>query len=338
MGAGYNEDANLGNGGYLNLNSFQYAKISDAHEISSGVRHTLVIKNNGTVWAIGWNEHGQLGLGDSSENFSFRQISIDNVKRIFVGAWNTFIIKNDGSLWGVGNNYTRLLGIGETTENAAYKFSQAKDSSDKALSAVKHVVPLTYYTLVLKEDGTVWVAGSDTTFDSELECLGLTTQKDVFTQVTGLPVIKAIAASESHVLLLGTDGYIYAAGRNLEGQCGVGTTTPKVSSFTKIDPVTNIMAIAAGGGFSMALDIYGNVWVCGMNKDGQLGLGDFENRKSFTKVTNPSNNISAISAGGCHSMLLRSNNEIWTAGNNSYGQLASNDNNKNSNVFIRVYP
>ena len=44
--------------------------------------HSLILKNDGTLWGCGLNNHGQLGLGDTTNRTTFTQITTntDNIK------------------------------------------------------------------------------------------------------------------------------------------------------------------------------------------------------------------------------------------------------------------
>ena len=37
--------------------------------------HSLILKNDGTLWGCGWNGHGQLGLGNTTDRTTFTQIT-----------------------------------------------------------------------------------------------------------------------------------------------------------------------------------------------------------------------------------------------------------------------
>jgi alpha-tubulin suppressor-like RCC1 family protein len=69
-------------------------------------------------------------------------------------------------------------------------------------------------------------------------------------QVKNLSGIKAIAASESHTLVLKTNGTVWAWGWNFDGQLGDGTTTDRnvpvqvqnLSGVTAIDGSSHSLA------------------------------------------------------------------------------------------------
>ena len=47
--------------------------------------HTLILKNDGTLWSCGYNGNGELGLGDTADRYTFTQITTNtnDVKTIY---------------------------------------------------------------------------------------------------------------------------------------------------------------------------------------------------------------------------------------------------------------
>ncbi|KPA17142.1 chromosome condensation regulator RCC1, partial [Candidatus Magnetomorum sp. HK-1] len=84
-----------------------------------------------------------------------------------------------------------------------------------------------------------------------------------------------------------------------------------------------IIAIAAGGEHSMALQDDGTVWIWGLNEQGQLGDNTLENKTVPIKLQSVETFI-AIAAGERHSMALTTDGTVWTWGLNSKGQLGNN--------------
>ena len=112
--------------------------------------HSLILKNDGTLWSCGYNEYGQLGLGDKNNRTTFTQITTNgnNVKSIYCGGNHTFILKNDGTLWGCGYNDEGQLGLGDKTNRTT--FTQITTNTDN----IKEIYCGYSHTIILKNDGT----------------------------------------------------------------------------------------------------------------------------------------------------------------------------------------
>ena len=85
--------------------------------------------------------------------------------------------------------------------------------------------------------------------------------------------------------------------------------------------------LGSASDFLVAVNIDDSVWVTGNNAFGQLGTGDTESSTSLIKMTTKPDNLIplSISCGILHTIVLMTNNEIWVAGNNSFGQLGTGD-------------
>ena len=84
---------------------------NDVKQVACGYNHTVILKNDGSLWACGFNDMGQFGNGIKTNTiqFSFTHIDIGNdIKEIVCGNYYTIILKNDGSAWVTGK-------IGTTT-------------------------------------------------------------------------------------------------------------------------------------------------------------------------------------------------------------------------------
>ena len=176
---GYNSYGQLGLGDTTDRNTFTQVTTNtdNIKSIYCGGCHTLILKNNGTLWSCGYNKYGQLGLEDTTNRNTFTQVTTnaDNIKEIYCGGDYTFILENNGTLWGCGLNDHGQLGLGNTTNRKT--FTQATANIDD----IKEIYCCYQHALILKNDGTLLGCGNNG--NNQLG-LGDTTNRTTFTQIT----------------------------------------------------------------------------------------------------------------------------------------------------------
>jgi alpha-tubulin suppressor-like RCC1 family protein len=121
------------------------------------------------------------------------------------------------------------------------------------------------------------------------------------------------------MLILKSDGTVWAFGSNGSGQLGDGTATSRATPV-QVSGLTNVTAIAAGSVHSLALKADGTLWTWGSNSSGRLGDGTTTQRNRPVQITALSN-IVAIAGGSAHSLAVRSDGTVWAWGSNANGQL-----------------
>lgn len=153
------------------------------------------------------------------------------------------------------------------------------------------------FIIVQTNKGEIWGWG-----DNANGVLGTARSNEINWHVTApvkvtLPnAVKSIAISAGfdHVLCLGSDGNVYAWGKNDFGQLGTAVTGDPIKTPTRVEGLSgkNITAIAAGYQFSIALSSDGKVYSFGANTFCQLG---YELQNGATYSTTPTQ-ISALSS------------------------------------------
>ncbi len=136
----------------------------------------------------------------------------------------------------------------------------------------------------------------------------------------GLTGIRQIAVGAAHGLALRSDGAVMVWGANGAGQLGNGREGGEAGTPFRVSGLGRIVAIAAGGRSSFALDANGRVFAWGDNVAGQLGLGDGEGRTTPTQIPGLQD-ISVIGAGGQHAFAVSRDGAAFAWGNNQDGQL-----------------
>jgi alpha-tubulin suppressor-like RCC1 family protein len=184
---------------------------------------------------------------------------------------NSFALGSDGKVYATGRNNYGQLGLGSVSKVVTFtKVSFLSDENIVAIAAGRH------HSIVLANGGKVYATGLNSRGQLGLGDYGIETNRDTFTEVSDLngKNITALAAGSLHSLALGSDGKVYATGKNEYGQLGLGDKISR-NTFTLVPSLNdkNITAIATRYVHSLALGSDGKVYATGNNLNGQLGLG-----------------------------------------------------------------
>ena len=314
--------------------------------IAAHYLHNLALKSDGTVWAWGSNYFGQLGDGTTTDSSTPVQVEgpagagyLTDITAIAAGCNHSLALKSDGTVWAWGYNHYGQLGDGTTTDSSTPVQVEGPAGAGY-LTGITAIAAGDSHSLALKSDGTVWAWGDnyyDELGDGTPEYSEVSYMSPVPMQVVGpagagyLTGITAIAAGYKNNLALKSDGTVWAWGSNYFGQLGDGTTTDSSAPVQVKGPagagyLTGITAIASDGGHCLALKSDGTVWAWGDNYYDELGDGTTTNRSTPVQVEGPAGagyltGITAIAAGGVHSMALKPDGTVWGWGLNDYGQL-----------------
>ncbi len=144
------------------------------------------------------------------------------------------------------------------------------------------------------------------------------------------PVMK-IAAGASHSLALTRSGQLYTFGSNRYGQLGYATdagsqaANPTPTLVELPGSSGEVIAIAAGADYSLALTSSGQLYTFGANRYGQLGRATNNGSEAANPqpeaVSLPNGGAISIAAGNAHTLVLSSAGEVYSFGSNRYGQL-----------------
>ncbi len=117
-------------------------------------------------------------------------------------------------------------------------------------SKIKDIQTGTTYTSVLKEDGTVWIAGKNKSYTGDYTYEGI--QRNEWTKMR-LEDIKQIAVGDNFALALNYEGEVYSWGSNRFSQLGRDTNSSKPNQIPKKLDIQNIEKIYAFGEQAAAL-------------------------------------------------------------------------------------
>ncbi len=295
-------------------NAFSQVGTACWREISAGQNFTLAIKSDGTMW--GWGANGNLlGLNGNTANQSAPiQIGTANDwMTVSAGGNHSLAIKTNGTLWAWGSGIFGQLGNG-AFNNATWTVTQLGTANDWLKVSAGSA-----YSLAIKNTGTLWAWGVNSTGQLGI---GSLVNQNIPTQVGTSAAWSEIEAGNEHALAIDNLGFVYAWGNNTFGQLGNGTFTTSLSPIL-ITSSGGWTEVSAGFDHSLFLNGAQFLFSCGNNTNGQLCNGS--NTASNILIPATANGSQfryiAISAGQTHTMAIRDDFTLWTAGLNTQGQL-----------------
>jgi alpha-tubulin suppressor-like RCC1 family protein len=272
--------------------------------------------------AYGWgnNATGELADGTTTTRLSpVGMLGLSGATAMSTGEVHGLAIVG-GSVVGWGHNRSGQIGDGSTADRTS-------PVPVAGLSNVVNVSAGNAFSLAVTADGSVYAWGNNESGESG----DGTAPADHLTpvRVTGLGPgsgVVAVAAGGSQALALRSDGAVFAWGNNASGQVGDGTTATRTTpvAVNGLGPGSGVVAIAAGGAFSLALKSNGAVVAWGNNESGQLGDGTAPtDRLKPVAVAGlgAGSGVVKIVAGGASSYALHSNGTLSVWGNNGAGEL-----------------
>jgi alpha-tubulin suppressor-like RCC1 family protein len=225
-------------------------------------------------------------------------------------------------------------------------FGQLGTSSPPHISSldnsVTEIVAGDYTSFAVKNDGTLWVWGSN-----QYGARGDGSSGGNIATPVQVPLPfkvstpsrhgrHAVAAGLGVYAALDTEGQVWTWGVNWNGRLGDGTTTTHFTPARVLknanpgDYLTGIVTIAAGGGTLAAVDSDASVWTWGAGANGARGDGSTNDSSFPTLVVqadgqNASTPLSGVNEVACGSsgfcIALNRSGAVFGWGNNSFSQL-----------------
>jgi alpha-tubulin suppressor-like RCC1 family protein len=293
--------------------------------IDTGYFTTLALCEENTVRGWGRNNHGQLGVGVTIDTrMPVQEMQrMNDVIAITAGtgviSGYTIVLRSNRSVWSWGRNNEGQLGVNDRRD----RWIPEQVLFPEQAGEITAIAAGSEHSVALCSNGIVWAWG----LNSNGQVGNNTTIRRLTPVRAQFPVeitITAITAGLNRTVALCSNGNVWSWGRNSHGQLGDGTTDDRHTpvQVKGLDGII-IKAIETFHEHTVALAQDGTVWTWGRNWDGQLGDGTTDDRHTPVQVQLPGsiNAITAIAAGGSHTIVLCNVGTVWSWGLNSRGQL-----------------
>ena len=249
--------------------------------MSCGFDHTITLSDDGTAHAFGRNEYGELGLSESASLHSF------------------------------GKNAAGQLGLGHNNDISL-------PTPIPNLPKINMVSCGDYFTICVDYEGFMWSFGKN---DNGQLGTGNTTNFNVPQKIEDIPPVLSVSCGSEHTLIISNDDNLWSFGNNDFGQLCNGNQKKQLKP--QKTPFSNISKISAGYFHSLFQNDKGEIFACGNNQQGQCGLGYFDDYAQLAPslIPNTPSNIVQFVCGYAHSLILDSEGNVFSFGDNYFGEL-----------------
>jgi alpha-tubulin suppressor-like RCC1 family protein len=233
---GWNLNGQLGDGVYNTLapygtNQPQHIITTNAvTAIAAGDLFSLLVKSDGSLWAMGDNTYGQLGNGTFNQTNRPVLIVTNGVTAVAAGWYHSLFLKTDGSLWAMGANGSGQLGDG--TLNSTNRPELIVTNGVVAIAAGQN------HSLFLKSDGSLWAMGANGSGQLGDGTINNTNRPEMIVPNH----VTAVAGGQNHSLFVKSDGSLWAMGYNRYGQLGDGTTDGGTYQTNRPEPIVGFVS------------------------------------------------------------------------------------------------
>ena len=195
------------------------------------------------------------------------------------------------------------------------------------------------HTAAIKTDGTLWLWGSNSVRQQGWDSYGneyltydvtgqLGTNNQIIDYMSPVQTVsggtnwKQVSCGYTHTSAIKTDGTLWSWGSSWLGD---NTQTNRSSPVQTIAGGTNWKQVSANSGTGAAIKTDGTLWVWGMNTNGRLGDNTRTTRLSPVQTIAGGTNWKQVSCGYTHTSAIKTDGTLWTWGENTNGQLGSNN-------------
>jgi alpha-tubulin suppressor-like RCC1 family protein len=182
-----------------------------------GDEFSLLLTQDGSVFAFGDNSYGELGTGKlGGESPEPVQVGITAVRELAPGAAHACAEKEDGTIWCWGYGASGALGLGDTRNQASPQYVTAARSIASSGNAFHTCAIDVNLGLECWGQNAAGAIGTGEVSDGQATWIATPS-------VVPIATVMSVATSNSATCALTTDSVLWCWGENSAGQLGAGS-------------------------------------------------------------------------------------------------------------------
>jgi hypothetical protein len=335
------------------VESDKIAKGSEIKQLFAGEFHSAYLSTRNQLYTYGKNTFGQLGQGNEDITYLPKLIKLDpkiSIVKVACGGEHTLALSTTNDLYSWGLNVFGQLGLGNTDnmntpsmimylrsieKNTEGKY-ELKEwtrtiSDDEKIvdisSGAQHSMIITnknyFYSCGFSKNGSLGYAVEDTVDFSNMPTILFTRVQNKYNNKKFLKI--ACGVNHSGIVLEKNELLMWGKGDTLtyDQLTIVSIPTVRLPGDENV-----ILDLKIGENFFVILTKIGEVFTCGTNDHGELGVGSSIKFLKTPEKIPLTDKIKSISVGYKFVIAISQNNKVYGWGSNRYGQLLETDSEK----------
>ena len=281
-----------------------------------GGHFTLMISNNNEVHVFGMSTLGAHGFEEKEVTPRVIPLLI-NIHSVCSFGIFTVFLDNNGNVFTIGGNFQGELGIGKNKKSLPY----TNQLQRVTLPPIQQISCGVSFGICVSYEGDLYSFGSN--YSGQLGHGHLKNLKKP-KQIKCIRNVDFVECGGNHVICKTLKDEIFVWGSNIYGQLGIGTTKIPKKPLKCNNWPDDIMDIKCGENFTYVLASSQEVYACGDNECGQLGIQFGRYYCELQKITELSN-IIRIETGPNHGLCIDSYKKLHIVSNNIFNSASNGE-------------
>lgn len=291
----------------------------NAAAIAAAADHTIVLTEDGKVYGWGMNPEGALGTGNTNDQCEgpvlIESLAAHRITAIATGAGFSVAVTAAGDLFCAGDNGVGQCPVVKTGDVESF----TRVSMPELAGNVVDVKAGAFHSLILTRDRKLYALGRGR--DGQL---GHGKTVNGFALVPEVNDVVSFAAGTWHSVAARADGTAWAWGHGARSQLCDGQTANRATpSRVSIGGDARITHVAAGGHGTLLRTGDGQLFACGDNQFGPLGVAEAVALQPMRVAVPAIGPIMAIS--GANAAISTDGCAVLVAGQNDHGIATAAD-------------
>lgn len=239
--------------------------------IARGYDHTLLLTDQGKLYACGDNADGQLGDGTTTTSDTpVEVIGLEEVIAMTASSSASYALTKDGDVFAWGDNADGNLGLGTSDRDP-----HSQPTKIDALADIVEIAAGKDHALALNADGQLYGWGLNRSAQVGPEGIG-GFEDDVLEPTLLSPnmTVTGVLAGANQSFVYGDNARVYGWGQNGFGNLGIPSEEDLTGPVEPVFGVENLVDVTVGALHSVALRADGRVFAWGWSFQGSLGAGE----------------------------------------------------------------